>query len=143
MLSCLVAFLSSKPFFGVYCTRSFDFMLYKMLCDIDPAQHLTWSLMIVLRSFVPVNSHWKKASSSSGALSLSRVIGPWNIVSLDYLKLRETLRNMVVAFFQWIKLRLCSLCYVVFVTALFSFLLHMRVFSLVYCLLYSAGTQCF
>ena len=82
----------------MYYSRHFDFMW--ILCDIDHAKHLTWSLMTVLRSLVPVNSHWKKVSSSSGALSLSTVIDPWSIVSLDYLKLREILCNIFAGFFN-------------------------------------------
>ena len=53
--------------------------------------------MVLLRSFVPTNSHWKKVSSSSGAITLSTVTDPLNIVSFDCLKLREILHNMVDA----------------------------------------------
>ena len=75
-------------------------MQCRILCDIHPAKLVTWSLRVVLRSFVPVNNHWKKASSSSCAFSLSAVIDPMNIVSLDYLKLRKILHNMFAALFN-------------------------------------------
>ena len=64
LLSCLLAvfelnFLSAcKSVFGIYCVWRSDFILHRIICDTDPAKHLTWSLMVVLRSFVPANSHW-------------------------------------------------------------------------------------